>query len=118
MRLNFRIPALHSPGLTQPTRPCTPAPVDLRAVVVKTYNSSVEVWATATAEDRNAPVSTPRVISDAFFSLVAIDPVSGRPLKGVLKGVRVPEGTAAAEVAAGAGKRRDERLVDKRVLQR
>lgn len=112
-----RPPQIH---LTLPlTRlpPCPP-PADLRAVVTKSYNSSVEVWATATAEDRNAPISTPRVISDAFFSLVAIDPVSGRPLRGVLKGVRVREGTAAAEVASGAGRRREERLVDKRVLQR
>lgn len=85
--------------------------------VVRVFDSSVEVYATATAEDRNEK-SPPRVISDAFFSLVLIDPLTGRPLKGVLRQVKVPEGTAAEEVARGAEKRREERLVDKRILQR
>mgnify|MGYP001578272273 len=48
---------------------------------------------------------------------VAVDPISGRPMRGGLRPVRIPDGPAAT-VAAGADKRREERLQDKRILQR
>lgn len=61
----------------------------------------------------------PRWLAHSLFlrTQVAIDPSSGRPLKGSLRKVVVPEG-AAQEIAAGATKRREERLQDKRILQR
>ncbi|CEQ40411.1 SPOSA6832_02049, partial [Sporobolomyces salmonicolor] len=65
-----------------------------RAAVVRVWDSSIEVACT-----------------------VAIDPESGHPLKGTLRQVRLPEGPAQ-ELAAGADKRRDDRLQDKRILQR
>ncbi|GAA5860089.1 hypothetical protein JCM1840_001878 [Sporobolomyces johnsonii] len=88
-----------------------------RAAVVRVWDSSIEVACTVTCEDRNSPNPTIRVVSDSFFTLVAIDPESGRPLKGKLRQVRLPEGPAQ-ELAAGADKRRDDRLQDKRILQR
>lgn len=48
---------------------------------------------------------------------VAIDPSSGRPLKGVLRQVHLPPGPVS-EIAKLADKRREDRLQDKRVLQR
>lgn len=92
---------------------------------------------TTQAEDRNSPNPTLRLVSESFFTLVrcaipptssltppdtlttqvAIDPVSGRPLKGQLRQVQVPDGPAR-EIADGAAKRREDRLQDKRILQR
>lgn len=69
------------------------------------------------AEDRNSPTPTVRLVSESFFTLVAVDPVSGRSLKGALRQVHVPDG-AAREIAEGADRRREERLQDKRILQR
>ncbi|ORY92619.1 HotDog domain-containing protein [Leucosporidium creatinivorum] len=89
----------------------------VRACVVRVWDSSVEVFALAMAEDRNSPNPTVRLVSESFFTLVAIDPVSGRPLKGALRHVQVPDGPAR-EIADGAAKRREERLQDKRILQR
>ncbi|KAK4051196.1 hypothetical protein OIV83_003018 [Microbotryomycetes sp. JL201] len=91
--------------------------VHIRACVVKVWDSSVEVFAIATAEDRNSPTPTTRLVSESFFTLVAIDSQSGRPLKGVLRHVNVPDGPAK-EVALGSEQRREERLQDKRILQR
>ncbi|KAM0787563.1 hypothetical protein ACM66B_003633 [Microbotryomycetes sp. NB124-2] len=91
--------------------------VYIRACVVKVWDSSVEVFAVATAEDRNSAQPVTRLVSESFFTLVAIDSQSGRPLKGVLRHVNVPEG-AAREVANGSEQRREERLQDKRILQR
>lgn len=48
--------------------------VIIRAVVVKTWDSSVEVYSVAMAEDRNSPVPTTRFVSDSFFTLVRSDP--------------------------------------------
>lgn len=79
----------------------------------------MEVFAVAMAEDRNAPNPKVRLVSQSFFTLVAIDPHSGRPLKGALRRVNIPvEAVSAREVAAGADKRREDRLQDKRILQR
>lgn len=89
----------------------------VRACVVKVWDSSVEVFAVALAEDRNSANPVVRLVSESFFTLVAIDPHSGRPMKGSLRQVNVPEG-AAREVRAGSEKRREERLQDKRILQR
>lgn len=112
--------------------------VYIRAVVTKVWDSSVECYALAMAEDRNSREPKMRLVSESFFSLVrrrfpaqqasentdifrarqvAIDPVSGRPLKGRLRQVRVPDGPAM-RVAEGADKRREDRLQDKRILQR
>ncbi|KAL8292711.1 hypothetical protein RQP46_001323 [Phenoliferia psychrophenolica] len=77
----------------------------------------VYIRACVIKEDRNSPSPKMRLVSEAFFSLVAVDPVSGRPMRGGLRPVRIPEG-AAQTVAAGADKRREERLQDKRILQR
>ncbi|GAA5901472.1 hypothetical protein JCM6882_006288 [Rhodosporidiobolus microsporus] len=92
--------------------------VYVRAAVLKVYDSSVEVACVVTCEDRNSPKPVIRLVSQSFFTLVAIDPQSGRPLKGYLRQVRIPEGSAAEELAAGADKRREDRLLDKQVLQR
>lgn len=48
---------------------------------------------------------------------VAVDPQSGRPLKGALRPVHLPSGPIS-EMAELAGKRKEDRLLDKRVLQR
>ncbi|BGP15959.1 hypothetical protein JCM10213v2_003952 [Rhodosporidiobolus nylandii] len=81
--------------------------VYVRAAVLKVYDSSVEVACVVTCEDRNSP--SPKV---------AIDPQSGRPLKGFLRQVRLPVGSPAAQLAADADKRREDRLLDKQVLQK
>lgn len=62
-----------------------------------------------------SPPAAPR--SANLVAQVAIDKDSGRPLRGGLRHVRVPEGPAS-EVAAGADARREARLQDKRILQR
>ncbi|KAM0751972.1 Thioesterase/thiol ester dehydrase-isomerase [Meredithblackwellia eburnea MCA 4105] len=92
--------------------------VYVRACVVKVWSSSVEVFTVAFAEDRNSPNPIPRLISQSFFTLVAVDPSSGRPLKGALREVKVPLEGPVREVVEGAERRREERLVDKRVLLR
>ncbi|GAA5857507.1 hypothetical protein JCM8547_009308 [Rhodosporidiobolus lusitaniae] len=92
--------------------------VYVRAAVLRVYDSSVEVACVVTCEDRNAKRPEVRLVSQSFFTMVAIDPQSGRPLKGFLRQVRIPEGTAAAELAEGADTRREDRLLDKQVLQR
>ncbi|GAA5853370.1 hypothetical protein JCM3766R1_006922 [Sporobolomyces carnicolor] len=101
-----------------------------RAAVVKVWDSSIEVAVTVTCEDRNSQDPRIRPVSDSLLTLVALDPGTGRPLKGSLRQVRLPtdEDDAAAEggdiaggpvakIAAGADKRREDRLLDKRVLQ-
>ncbi|GAA6027332.1 hypothetical protein JCM8097_002601 [Rhodosporidiobolus ruineniae] len=92
--------------------------VYVRAAVLKVYESSIEVACVVFCEDRNAKKPVVRLVSQSFFTMVAIDPQTGRPLKGYLRQVRIPEGTPAAELAAGADKRREDRLLDKQVLQR
>ncbi|GAA5835583.1 hypothetical protein JCM11251_002969 [Rhodosporidiobolus azoricus] len=92
--------------------------VYVRAAVLKVYDSSVEVACVVTCEDRNSPKPVVRLVSQSFFTLVAIDPLSGRPLKGYLCQVRIPAESAAMRLAAGADKRREDRLLDKQVLQR
>ncbi|GAA5928357.1 acyl-CoA thioesterase [Sporobolomyces koalae] len=87
-----------------------------RAAVVKVWDSSIEVAVTVTCEDRNSATPRIRPVSDSLFTLVAIDPLNGRPLRGSLRQVRVPEGPAS-EIASGSDKRREDRLLDKRVLQ-
>ncbi|GAA5830251.1 hypothetical protein JCM5353_005364 [Sporobolomyces roseus] len=87
-----------------------------RAAVVTVWDSSIEVAVTVTCEDRNSTNPTIRPVSDSLFTLVAIDPTIGRPLKGSLRQIKVPEGPAS-EIAAGSDKRREDRLLDKRVLQ-
>lgn len=116
-----------------------------RAAVVTVWDSSIEVAVTVTCgefpslsfspvpalfelelhfddpwcsnlEDRNSTNPTIRPVSDSLFTLVAIDPTTGRPLKGSLRQIKVPEGPAS-EIAAGSDKRREDRLLDKRVLQ-
>ncbi|KAI5477137.1 acyl-CoA thioesteraes 11 [Pseudohyphozyma bogoriensis] len=89
--------------------------VYVRSCVVKVWDSSVECYAVAMAEDRNSAIPKIRLVSEAFFSLVAIDPNSGRPSKGGLRHVRIPEGPAR-RVEEGADKRREERLMDKKIL--
>ncbi|GJN89204.1 hypothetical protein Rhopal_002182-T1 [Rhodotorula paludigena] len=91
--------------------------VYVRASVIKVYDSSVEVACTVTCEDRNSETPKIRHVSDSFFTLVAIDPSSGRPLKGVLRQVHLPPGPVT-DIAKLADKRREDRLQDKRVLQR
>ncbi|GAA5915639.1 acyl-CoA thioesterase [Sporobolomyces salmoneus] len=91
-----------------------------RAAVVKVWDSSIEVAVTVTCEDRNSKNPQIRPVSDSLFTLVAIDPESGRPLQGSLRQVRLPEEGSegpVAKIAAGAEKRREDRLLDKRVLQ-
>ncbi|GAA5822696.1 hypothetical protein JCM3770_003372 [Rhodotorula araucariae] len=91
--------------------------VYVRAAVLKVYDSSVEVAAVVTCEDRNSPEPKIRQVSESFFTLVAIDPATGRPLKGVLRHVHLPPGPVK-EMAAAADRRRQDRLLDKQVLQR
>ncbi|GAA6059283.1 hypothetical protein JCM10212_006676 [Sporobolomyces blumeae] len=88
-----------------------------RAAVVKVWDSSIELSVSVTCEDRNSPTPTIRSVSDSLITLVAIDPTSGRPLKGSLRPIRIPPGSPVAEMAADADKRREDRLLDKRVLQ-
>ncbi|GAA5878948.1 hypothetical protein JCM16303_007240 [Sporobolomyces ruberrimus] len=89
-----------------------------RAAVVRVWDSSIEVAVTVTCEDRNATNPRIRPVSDSLFTLVAIDPASGRPLRGSLRQIRLPDGKGPAqEIAAGSDKRREDRLLDKRVLQ-
>lgn len=47
-----------------------------------------------------------------------MDPSTGRPLKGVLRHVELPPSGPVTELASLAQKRRDDRLLDKRILQR
>ncbi|GAA6002444.1 hypothetical protein JCM10207_001123 [Rhodosporidiobolus poonsookiae] len=89
-----------------------------RAAVLKVYDSSVEIACVVECEDRNSVKPAVRLVSQSFFTLVAIDPASGRPLKGFLRQVRIPDDTPAAEMAAGADRRREDRLLQKQVLQR
>ncbi|SDA02248.1 BZ3501_MvSof-1269-A2-R1_C50g00260 [Microbotryum saponariae] len=91
--------------------------VYIRACVIKVFDSSIEVYVVATAEDRNSPKPAIRLVSESFFTLVAVDPSSGRPLKGRLRRVIVPPGPAE-EVVKDAEKRRESRLMDKMILQR
>ncbi|TNY19402.1 HotDog domain-containing protein [Rhodotorula diobovata] len=91
--------------------------VYVRAAVLKVYDSSVEVAAIVTCEDRNSAQPKVRQVSESFLTLVAIDPASGRPLKGVLRQVQLPDGPVR-DMAASAEQRRRDRLLDKRVLQR
>ncbi|SCV67517.1 BQ2448_5128 [Microbotryum intermedium] len=91
--------------------------VYIRACVIKVFDSSIEAYVVATAEDRNSPKPTIRLVSESFFTLVAVDPTSGRPLKGRLRKVVAPQGPAE-EVVKGAEKRRESRLMDKMILQR
>ncbi|BGP39821.1 hypothetical protein JCM10449v2_003773 [Rhodotorula kratochvilovae] len=91
--------------------------VYVRAAVLRVYDSSVEVAAIVTCEDRNSPEPKIRQVSESFFTLVAIDPSTGRPLKGVLRHVYLPSGPVR-DMAAAADRRRQDRLLDKRVLQR
>lgn len=44
--------------------------VYVRACVTKVFDSSVECYTIAHAEDRNSPTPTLRLISEAFFTLV------------------------------------------------
>ncbi|KPV75421.1 uncharacterized protein RHOBADRAFT_53399 [Rhodotorula graminis WP1] len=91
--------------------------VYVRAAVLKVYDSSVEVAAIVTCEDRNSAEPKVRQVSESFLTLVAIDPATGRPLKGVLRQVQLPDGPVS-DMAALAEQRRRDRLLDKRVLQR
>ncbi|GAA5981812.1 hypothetical protein JCM10908_004617 [Rhodotorula pacifica] len=91
--------------------------VYVRAAVLKVYDSSVEVAAVVTCEDRNSPNPVIKHVSESFFTMVAVDPESGRPLKGALRQVKLPPGPIT-EMAAAAERRREDRLLDKRVLQR
>ncbi|GAA5992180.1 hypothetical protein JCM5350_002562 [Sporobolomyces pararoseus] len=98
-----------------------------RAAVVKVWDSSIEVAVTVTCEDRNSKNPQIRPVSDSLFTLVAIDPETGRPLRGSLRQIRLPrEGEEGKEeeeegpvskIARGSDKRREDRLLDKRVLQ-
>ncbi|GAA6010677.1 hypothetical protein JCM11491_002890 [Sporobolomyces phaffii] len=96
-----------------------------RAAVVKVWDSSIEVAVTVTCEDRNSTCPKIRPVSDSLFTLVAIDPATGRPLRGALRQVRLPEPPTSspaascpvAAIAAGSDRRRADRLLDKRVLQ-
>lgn len=45
--------------------------VYIRAVVTKVWDSSIEVFIVAQAEDRNSPKPTMRLVSESFFSLVS-----------------------------------------------
>ncbi|BGP07875.1 hypothetical protein JCM10049v2_003719 [Rhodotorula toruloides] len=92
--------------------------VYVRAAVIKVFDSSLEVAAVVTCEDRNSPSPKIREVSESFFTLVAMDPSSGRPLKGVLRHVELPPSGPVTELASLAQKRRDDRLLDKRILQR
>lgn len=59
----------------------------------------------------------PFVLSSQRARQVAVDPDTGRPLKGALRQVRLPSGPIT-EMAASAERRREDRLLEKRVLQR
>ncbi|POY71870.1 hypothetical protein BMF94_5231 [Rhodotorula taiwanensis] len=91
--------------------------VYVRAAVLKVYDSSVEIAAVVTCEDRNSPEPIVKHVSESFFTMVAVDAESGRPLKGALRPVRLPSGPIS-DMAASAEQRRDDRLLEKRVLQR
>ncbi|GAA6018933.1 hypothetical protein JCM8202_000609 [Rhodotorula sphaerocarpa] len=91
--------------------------VYVRAAVLKVYQSSVEVASIVTCEDRNSPTPEIQHVSESFFTMVAVDPQSGRPLKGALRPVHLPSGPIS-EMAELAEKRKEDRLLDKRVLQR
>ncbi|GAA5880656.1 hypothetical protein JCM3774_000566 [Rhodotorula dairenensis] len=91
--------------------------VYVRAAVLKVYDSSVEVAAVVTCEDRNSPSPVIKHVSESFFTMVAVNPETGRPLKRALRPVRLPPGPIA-EMAASAERRREDRLLEKRVLQR
>ncbi|BGP24464.1 acyl-CoA thioesteraes 11 [Rhodotorula toruloides] len=92
--------------------------VYVRAAVIKVFDSSLEVAAVVTCEDRNSPSPKIREVSESFFTLVAMDPLSGRPLKGVLRHIELPPSGPVTELASLAQKRREDRLLDKRILQR
>ncbi|GAA5983204.1 hypothetical protein JCM11641_006848 [Rhodosporidiobolus odoratus] len=89
-----------------------------RAAVLKVYSSSIEVACVVTCEDRNSPKPSIRLVSQSFFTMVAIDPHLGRPLKDALRPVHFPEHSPAERLASGADKRRQDRLLDKQILQR
>lgn len=94
--------------------------VSTRSVVLKVWDSSIECYVVATAVDRTGQS---HFVSDAFFSLVALDRETNRPQRGKLKRVLVPEGEAkgermAREMVEKAGERREARLQDKRMLQK
>ncbi|KWU46296.1 Thioesterase/thiol ester dehydrase-isomerase [Rhodotorula sp. JG-1b] len=91
--------------------------VYVRAAVLKVYDSSVEIAAVVTCEDRNSHTPGTKHVSESFFTMVAVDPDTGRPLKGALQQVRLPPGPIT-EMAESAERRREDRLLEKRVLQR
>ncbi|GAA5956165.1 hypothetical protein JCM8115_001642 [Rhodotorula mucilaginosa] len=91
--------------------------VYVRAAVLKVYDSSVEIAAVVTCEDRNSHTPGTKHVSESFFTMVAVDPDTGRPLKGALRQVRLPPGPIT-EMAESAERRREDRLLEKRVLQR
>lgn len=91
--------------------------VYLRSVVLRVYDSSIECFCHVLAEDRNSAAPKLRLVSQSFFTLVAIDQPSGRPLKGRLRQVELTEGPARA-MGAGSDVRRADRLADKGMLQR
>ncbi|KAH8920138.1 Thioesterase/thiol ester dehydrase-isomerase [Atractiella rhizophila] len=95
--------------------------VFLRAFVLKTWESSAEIYATAYAESRTAAHNR-RFVNDAFFTLVALHPRTGEPMKGKLRRVRAPErGEEGAEelriVMDGAEERRQDRVRERELLE-
>ncbi|KAH9823243.1 HotDog domain-containing protein [Melampsora americana] len=88
--------------------------VILRAVVVKVWETSVEVYCVAKAESREGKEI---FISDAFISLVAIDHENSQPIKQKLKRVE-SSNIWANKIAEKSELRRQDRLSEKSMLQK
>ncbi|EGG12066.1 uncharacterized protein MELLADRAFT_89281 [Melampsora larici-populina 98AG31] len=88
--------------------------VILRAIVVKVWETSVEVYCVAKAETREGKEF---FISDAFISLVAIDHETSQPVRRDLKRVE-SSNIWADKIRETSESRRQNRLSEKAILQK
>ncbi|KAG0146399.1 hypothetical protein CROQUDRAFT_657376 [Cronartium quercuum f. sp. fusiforme G11] len=88
--------------------------VQLRSIVVKVWNSSIELYCLAKAETRDGKEI---FISDAFISLVAIDHQTNEPIRKPLKQVE-SSNIWAKIMSEKSDSRRQGRLADKAMLQK
>lgn len=88
--------------------------VILRAIVVKVWETSVEVYCVAKAETREGKEI---FISDAFMSLVAIDHETSHPVRRELKRVE-SSNEWADKIRETSELRRQDRLSEKAMLQK
>lgn len=90
--------------------------ITLRSIVTKVWENSVEVFVMVLAENRNDPGKETRLISNSFFTFVAVAESGGRV---ELKRLILPPGNSAMrEVNEGAEERKKARLSEKAMLMR